>query len=158
MRRTIYAVLLALAALAPGLPAAAQSTSTDEDAEATAPVVLDVNQVTCAHCRMIVSDHRFASQVISRREEPRFFDDLGCLANFVERAGGIPPDAVVYVADHRTNRWVSIDAAVLTHVDAINAPMGSHVIAHESIASRDADPAAARGRPVERHEIIRGRR
>ena len=41
MRRTIYAVLLALAALAPGLPAAAQSTSTDEDAETTAPVVLD---------------------------------------------------------------------------------------------------------------------
>ncbi len=41
MRRTISSVLLALAALARGLPAAAQTSSTDEEAETTAPVVLD---------------------------------------------------------------------------------------------------------------------
>ena len=120
------------------------------------PAALDVNQVACAYCRMIVSDHRFASQLVSRREEPRFFDDFGCLAHFIENAGGIPPGSVVYVADHRTNRWISLDAAVMTHVDSISAPMGSHVIAHESVASRDADPAAVRGRPVEPHEIVRG--
>jgi copper chaperone NosL len=123
-----------------------------------APVALDVNQVSCAHCRMIVSDHRFASQVVSRRDEPRFFDDLGCLSNFIESAGGLPDGSVVYVADHRTNRWVSLDTAVLTHVDSITAPMGSHVVAHESIASRDADPAAASGKPVDHREIVRGRR
>jgi copper chaperone NosL len=117
------------------------------------PAALDVNQVTCASCRMIVSDHRFASQLASRREEPRFFDDLGCLASFIEGSGGIPPGSVIYVADHRTNRWVALDTAVLTHVDAIAAPMGSHVIAHESPASRDADPAAAHGRSVDRREI-----
>ena len=41
MRRTISSVLLALAALARGLPAAAQTSSTDEEAETTAAVVLD---------------------------------------------------------------------------------------------------------------------
>ncbi|HKU62568.1 MAG TPA: mechanosensitive ion channel family protein [Gemmatimonadales bacterium] len=41
MLRTIYSVLLALAALANGLPAAAQTPDTNEDAETTAPVVLD---------------------------------------------------------------------------------------------------------------------
>src|SRR5262245_7815701 len=41
MLRTTCSVLLALAALAPGLPAAAQTPGTDEDAETTAPVVLD---------------------------------------------------------------------------------------------------------------------
>jgi copper chaperone NosL len=123
-----------------------------------APVALDVNQVACAYCRMIVSDHRFASQVVSRREEPRFFDDLGCLSNFIESSGGLPEGSVVYVSDHRTTRWVSLDAAVLTRVDSITAPMGSHVVAHESIASRDADPAAAAGRPVDQREVLRGLR
>jgi len=41
MLRTTYSVLLALAALARGISAAAQTSSTDEDAETTAPVVLD---------------------------------------------------------------------------------------------------------------------
>ena len=41
MLRTTYSVLLALAALARGVSAAAQTSSTDEGVEATAPVVLD---------------------------------------------------------------------------------------------------------------------
>jgi copper chaperone NosL len=32
--------------------------------------------------------------------------------------------------------------------------MGSHWIAHADAASRDADPAAAGGSPVSRHEIF----
>src|SRR4051812_11588526 len=41
MLRTICSVLLALAALARGLPAAAQTSGTVDDAETTAPVVID---------------------------------------------------------------------------------------------------------------------
>jgi copper chaperone NosL len=93
---------------------------------------------------MTVSDARFAAQVVSPGELPRFFDDLGCLAAFVKggHAGG---EATAFVADHRTRAWVRADAAVYTRVPALATPMGSHVIAHADAASRDGDPAAREG-------------
>jgi len=43
------------------------------------PGTLDTRNDACAHCRMAVSDPRFAAQLAAPGEEPRFFDDLGCL-------------------------------------------------------------------------------
>ena len=42
----------------------------------------------CGYCRMIVSDQRFASQIVAPYEEPRFFDDLGCLARYLTGSAG----------------------------------------------------------------------
>ena len=48
----------------------------------------------CAHCRMLVSDPRFAAQARTARGETVYFDDVGCL--------------VSYLAEHRDSRasWV----------------------------------------------------
>lgn len=104
---------------------------------------------TCGYCRMVVSDQRFASELLAPYEEPRFFDDLGCLRHYLDRTGPLRPGAVVYVADHRSRAWVLAGRAVYTRVESLSAPMGSHIIAHESIASRDADADAARGTPID---------
>jgi copper chaperone NosL len=107
---------------------------------------------------MVVSDQRFASQLVAPAEEPAFFDDMGCLANYLTRTPQLPPGAVVYVADHRTKAWVAADRAVYTRVDALSAPMGSHVIAHASAASRDADVEAAGGTAVDPRDVFPGGR
>lgn len=107
----------------------------------------------CAFCRMMVSDPRFAAQVVSPGEEPLFFDDIGCLANRlrnVQRAAG----AAVYVADHRTRDWIPASEAVYTRVDSLATPMGSHLIAHADAASRDQDPDARGGVTVAAPEIL----
>src|SRR5262249_46857086 len=98
-------------------------------------------------CRMAVSEARFAAQIVAPFEEPRFFDDVGCLGRFVEGAYRLAPGAVAYVADHRTRAWVRADAAVYTLVPSLATPMGSHLLAHADAASRDADPDAAGGSP-----------
>jgi copper chaperone NosL len=104
---------------------------------------------------MGVTDPRFASQLVVAGDEPRFFDDLGCLTRYLaDPANVTPPHAGVFVADHRTTRWVRADQAVFTRVDALQAAMGSHIIAHESTASRDADPDAKNGAPVERETVV----
>lgn len=113
-----------------------------------APAVLDSGRDACAYCRMIVSDRRFASQIAAPLEEPKFFDDLGCLANYLKGAGSLDARAVVYVADHSTLAWVPARAAVFTRVETLTAPMGSHIVAHESAAARASDPAARSGTPI----------
>jgi copper chaperone NosL len=108
------------------------------------PAPLDTRHEACASCRMAISDARFAAQLVSAGEVPRFFDDLGCLASFV-KAGRGSADAVAFVADHQTRAWVRADAALYTRAPALETPMGSRVIAHADGGSRDRDPAARGG-------------
>lgn len=122
------------------------------------PATLETGHEACGYCRMVISDARFASQIVVPYEEPKFFDDLGCLTKHLERNRPLPDAARIYVADHRTKVWVLADNAVYTEVPAISAPMGSHYMAHESGASRSADPDAAGGGPaVDSTRVFGGR-
>lgn len=117
------------------------------------PAPLDTRSEHCASCRMTVSDARFASQLVAAGELPLFFDDLGCLADFL-KAAKAPPGAVAYVADHRTQAWVPAGRALYTQAPSLATPMGSHRIAHADALSRDADPAANGGSSVLASEIL----
>jgi copper chaperone NosL len=116
-------------------------------AGAPEPQPLDTRNEQCASCRMAVSNARFSSQLVAPGELPRFFDDLGCLADYLKE-GKAPAGATAFVADHRTKAWVPADRAVYTRVPGLETPMGSHVIAHGDAASREADPAARTGAPL----------
>ena len=56
-----------------------------------APAELDPKNDTCTVCRMAVSDRHVAAQVVERGEEPQFFDDLGCLAKFLDEHRRLRP-------------------------------------------------------------------
>jgi copper chaperone NosL len=117
------------------------------------PAALDTRNEACASCRMAVSSAVFASQLVAPGELPRFFDDLGCLGDFL-KAGKAPRDATAFVADHRTKAWVRADRAVYTRVPGLETPMGSHVIAHADASSRDQDGDARGGTPVAAAELF----
>lgn len=116
------------------------------------PAALDAKNDQCAFCRMGVVSPTFAAQIVRAGDEPRFFDDLGCLQAYVKGAG-VDAEAIVYVADHRTGAWVDARAAVFTRT-SLQTPMASGLVAHADAASRDADPAAAGGAPVARAEVV----
>ena len=118
------------------------------------PAVLDTKNEACGFCRMAVSDQRFAGQLVAPHEEPKFFDDIGCLGRYVAGTKTLPAGSVAYVADHRTKAWVMAAGAVYTRVAKLETPMGSHVIAHADAASRDADPEAGAGTPVPLTELF----
>jgi copper chaperone NosL len=118
------------------------------------PAPVDTRNDACAHCRMAVSDARFAAQLAAPGEEPRFFDDIGCLRDFLAKGPRLPRGAVAFVADHRTREWVRASGALFTRQGSLETPMGSQLVAHASAASRDADPAAAGGTPVSAAEIF----
>ena len=118
------------------------------------PGALDTRNDACAHCRMAVSDARFAAQLAAPGEEPRFFDDLGCLRDYVRAQPRLPRGTVAFAADHRTREWVRASQATYTRNPGLQTPMASHLLAHAGAASRDADPAAAGGTPVGAAEVF----
>jgi copper chaperone NosL len=113
----------------------------------SSPAVLDTRNESCGYCRMAISETRFAGQIVAPLEEPRFFDDVGCLGHFVQESSDLPKGSVAYVADHRTQAWIRADQALYTLAPSLATPMGSHLLAHADAASRDADDAAAGGSP-----------
>ena len=117
------------------------------------PAALDPRHDACAWCRMTVSDRHFASQVVAPSEEPRFFDDLGCLAGWL-RENRFPDGALVFVADHRTGEWVDARRAVFARAPGLATPMGSNLVAHADTASRAADAAAAGAEDVPPSEVL----
>lgn len=128
MRRAILLATLVVSACASG-PAPPAQVALGEDA--------------CAHCRMTLVSQSTAAQIARRGDEPVFFDEAGCLRDYLG-SHATPADAVVYVADHRTGEWLNARTAVFTQTSA-STPMGSGLLAHADAASRDADPAAAGG-------------
>jgi copper chaperone NosL len=119
-----------------------------------APAELNTKNESCGWCRMAVSDARFAAQLVSPSEEPRFFDDVGCLETFLKSGGAPAKGQVAYVADHRTKAWVRASHAVYTKKPGLETPMGSGLIAHADAASRDADADAAGGAPIPVRDIF----
>lgn len=125
------------------LLACALSTLLACSAASPQPAPLDVGNEICASCRMPVSDASLAAQLVAPGEEPRFFDDIGCLRDYLSRSPQ-PRNAACFVADHRTRAWVRRDAAIYLRSD-IATPMGSHLTAYADNASAAADPAARGG-------------
>jgi len=109
------------------------------------PATPDAGGDTCAFCRMAVSPAGVTAQVVAPGEEPRFFDDIGCLASFLKEHAEQPPGAIAYVVDHRTRAWVWAAGASYTRVPDLETPMGSHLIAHADARSRQDDAVTSRG-------------
>jgi copper chaperone NosL len=139
-RVLLLTLLLGACACARGLPEPVDPASSD----------------SCAFCRMTVSDPRLAAQIVAVGEEPRFFDDIGCLVNWL-KDNRPPQEAIAFVGDHRTGRWALAAAAVYTRVAGLQTPMGSGLIAHADAASRDQDPAARGGTPQTLEQVFGGR-
>jgi copper chaperone NosL len=103
---------------------------------------------------MAVSEARFAAQVVAPGEEPLFFDDVGCLRDYLRGGARVAAGSVAFVADHHTREWVEAGRAVYTRVPGLGTPMGSNLIAHRDPASRDADDDARGGSPLGPAEVF----
>jgi len=117
-----------------------------------APVPIRIGEDACASCRMTILSGSTAAQIITPGDEPVMFDEIGCLQQYLA-AHAVAGTATVFVADHRTGAWVEAGDAVFTKT-AMQTPMSSGVLAHADAASRDADRAAAGGRPIDAGQAI----
>jgi copper chaperone NosL len=121
---------------------------------APGPAPLDTRSESCSFCRMAVSDPRFAAQLVAPSEEPRFFDDVGCLASYLRAKRELPKGARAYVADHRHQAWIDAATAVYARVETLETPMGSHIVAHADAASRAEDAEAKDGKPLTAADVF----
>ncbi len=112
------------------------------------PAALDTANESCRFCRMAISERRFAAQIVAPGEVPLFFDDLGCLRDYLAEAGEVAGGATTYVAVDASGAWRRAEEAVYSRSPAVSTPMGSHLLAYASAAARAADTAAGGAQPL----------
>jgi copper chaperone NosL len=127
LRRWSRLILLALV-----LPLAAACEITPEH--------LHVGAEECAQCSMLISDRRFAAQLLSRTGKAWKFDSIECLHAFMG-AGTVAAADVhsVWVTDlDRGEGWIPAGEASYLRSPGLSSPMGGGLAAFTHRASAEA--------------------
>ena len=82
---------------------------------------------TCAECRMIIGDKRFAAAFITTDGETIKFDDIGCLRAYEREHVVMPKQA--WVHDYLSEAWIDQAKAVFVHSEDMVTPMGYGIAA-----------------------------
>jgi copper chaperone NosL len=121
------------------------------DSQFSRPPAVRWGEEACAHCRMIISDDRFAAALVDETGEPLKFDDIGCLIQ--HEAGRFRPGAAYWVCGFKAAGWLDARRAAFVHSTSIVSPMGYEVAASpEPDAAHDL-AAGANGRVLSFTEL-----
>ena len=112
------------------------------------PVPLD--HAECASCRMLISRVDDAAQAVAPGDEPRFYDDRGCLAKDVAL---LPSGARLFVQLDGGAGWTDVDHAFFAFPANARTPMGYGVTAFRTDAA--ASNADRGGRALKWADVIR---
>jgi copper chaperone NosL len=84
----------------------------------------------CAQCQMVISDERFAGQLVDRRGKTYKFDAIECMAAFVD-GGALAAGEIhsLWIADGRDS-WVAVEDAAFLYSENTRSPMGGGYTAH----------------------------
>ena len=98
------------------------------------PQPVPIDRAECARCRMLISSDATGGQIVAPHDDPRFYDDIGCLAADAARLAG---DARAYVRT-ASGAWADARTAAYARPPGGRTPMGSGVIAFETAAAAQA--------------------
>lgn len=86
------------------------------------PVDFVWDRVVCQECKMALSDHHYAAQVIDPNGKAYFFDDIGCAILWLKRQPW-QDQARTWVNDYKTTEWIEAKKANWIYGDP-RTPMG----------------------------------
>src|SRR5690606_34121034 len=104
------------------------------------PAALVVGGDTCAFCGMLVSDPRFAAQVVTDKGKTYLFDAIECFVAFMAEEV-VPADQVhsTWVVEFdRPGQWIPASDAYYLQAVELHSPMGANLAAFRTQAALDA--------------------
>jgi|AntRauTorckE6833_2_1112554.scaffolds.fasta_scaffold90897_1 copper chaperone NosL len=89
------------------------------------PVEIHLHSEECAHCKMVISDRQFASQMVSEKGKAYLFDAVECLVAFTIQNPEMAKTAAIYLPDYSDpGSWILLDNAVINRSPEVKSPMG----------------------------------
>jgi copper chaperone NosL len=110
------------------------------------PPEIVVDRTTCSHCGMLVSEPVYAAAYQAGDNEPRVFDDIGCMLDAVRRETASP--ITVWLQDAAGAGWINADQATVVSSARIKTPMHGGMLAYANAVAAEKAAAAHGGRVV----------
>jgi copper chaperone NosL len=108
---------------------------------ADGPRDITIGAEECAHCRMLVSEERFAAQLRTDRGQTYVFDSIECLADFIRVGRTVTEEQVrgQWVTDFTVpGRWLAVEEASFLQSEELRSPMGLNLSAYATEAEAHA--------------------
>ena len=111
------------------------------------PPQIVVDRTACSHCGMFVSEPAYAAAYQAPGNDPRVFDDIGCLVNAVRQETAAP--LTIWLQDAAGSGWIAADDATFVAASRTRTPMNGGILAYAARAAAE-KAAAANGGQVMR--------
>ncbi len=97
-------------------------------AAANGPPEILLDRTVCAHCKMLVSELRFAAAYQpAGGGDIKVFDDLSCFAEALSNEADAEA-AAVWIRDYMADRWLKPGEVFVVRAAAIPTPMGGGTV------------------------------
>ena len=111
---------------------------------------IQIGKDNCAECRMTIVDPKFGAEIVTKKGRVHKFDDVHCLALFLERRGVELSDIhkTLFVDYNNSNDFVEVKHAEFVISSSLKSPMGGNAAAFKDKASAEKKSSELEGSKV----------
>ncbi len=119
------------------------------------PQEIHYNSDECAHCRMMITDNKFAAQLVTDKGKAFKFDAIECLTAYSKANKEVADGAKYWVSDYNNpGSWLNTEEAVFIKSDVINSPMGASLLALSNKSEAEAHLQEKPGRIISWEQML----
>ena len=101
------------------------------------PIAIEANEM-CSFCRMSISEKRYAAELIDNDGQAYKFDDISCMANFIEQKRNNASIQATFVMDFDRREWLKAENASYVRSSEFKTPMNGGIVAFKDQSSAQA--------------------
>jgi copper chaperone NosL len=105
---------------------------------------------SCAECKMTIMDPKFGGEIVTKKAKVYKFDDVHCIALFLERRGVelTEIDQTLFINFNNKEEFIKAGSAEFVVSSQLKSPMAGNAIAFKSSAEANKKSAEIEGSKV----------
>lgn len=120
------------------------------------PAEIHYGSDECAHCKMMITDNRFAAQAVTETGKAIKFDAIECMSGYAADHKSELKSARLWVSDFsEPGNWLEVGNAKIVRSNVINSPMGESLLALETEQEMEQHLAEYPGEEVEWKRLVK---
>ena len=99
------------------------------------PKEINVGKDQCDHCKMTITEQKYATQLVTDKGRVYKFDDIICMENFSNSNTDKSKGAKKYVVDFPSGKFIDASKATYITGGTIKSPMNGNIQAYKDKAA-----------------------
>ena len=98
------------------------------------PEKIDFGKDNCAECKMTIMDSKFGGEIVTKKGKVYKFDDVHCVATFMERRGVEMSEIhqTLFTDYNNGNEFIKVNSAEFVVSSQLKSPMGGNAAAFKN--------------------------